>query len=111
MWTEPERLRISPSRAEIREDLPEPTAPTTATRQPGLISRDTLRKKHRDMFLKCNAIYSTSLSYCHYLISITLTELSTGQAFIHISLKIKERKSHLHHHLHFWKYKYLQSHM
>lgn len=33
---------ISPRRAEIRDDFPEPTAPTTATNRPGLISRDKL---------------------------------------------------------------------
>lgn len=36
---------ISPSMADTREDLPEPTAPTTATRLPGLMSRVTLQDK------------------------------------------------------------------
>lgn len=33
---------ISPRTAEMRDDFPEPTAPTTATNRPGLISRDKL---------------------------------------------------------------------
>lgn len=40
-WT----FSISPSMADIKEDFPEPTVPTTATNWPGIMSRFTLKKK------------------------------------------------------------------
>lgn len=47
MLTKPLVLCISPKRADMREDFPEPTAPTTATNRPGLTSRDTLEIMHK----------------------------------------------------------------
>ena len=48
--TVPSSLSISPSRAESSEDFPEPTCPTTATREPSGI--DTLSLwTHRDIEL------------------------------------------------------------
>ena len=38
---------ISPRSADMREDFPEPTAPTTATNRPGLISKDRLTNTRR----------------------------------------------------------------
>lgn len=40
-WT----FSISPSMADIKEDFPEPTVPTTATNWPGIMSRFTLKEK------------------------------------------------------------------
>jgi hypothetical protein len=41
-WT----FSISPSMADIKEDFPEPTVPTTATNWPGIMSRFTLKKRN-----------------------------------------------------------------
>ena len=38
---------ISPSMADIKEDFPEPTVPTTATNGPGIMSRFTLKERTR----------------------------------------------------------------
>ncbi len=43
MLIKPLELCISPRRAEMREDFPDPTAPTTATSRPGLISKEMLQ--------------------------------------------------------------------
>lgn len=48
MLIEPLVQCISPRRADMREDFPEPTAPTTATKRPGLISKDKLANRHRE---------------------------------------------------------------
>lgn len=60
MLIKPLEQCISPRRADMREDFPEPTAPTTATNWPGLISKDTLVNTHRrNMKLcrnKCNVL-------------------------------------------------------
>lgn len=45
MVTCPWTFSISPSMADIKEDFPEPTAPTTATNWPGVMSRFTLKKR------------------------------------------------------------------
>lgn len=46
MLIKPLVVYISPRRADIREDFPEPTAPTTANNRPGLMSKDTLENTH-----------------------------------------------------------------
>ena len=38
---------ISPRSADMREDFPEPTAPTTATNRPGIIFKDKLTNTWR----------------------------------------------------------------
>lgn len=48
MLIKPLTLCISPRRAEIREDFPEPTTPTTATNRPGLMSKDRLECSQRN---------------------------------------------------------------
>lgn len=62
---------ISPRRAEIRDDFPEPTAPTTATNRPGLISRDklviTTKKDHIKKWI-CHFIYFYFLDFGHILL-------------------------------------------
>lgn len=53
MLIKPLVLCISPRRADMREDFPEPTAPTTATNRPGLTSRDTLKNMHKGKCGQC----------------------------------------------------------
>lgn len=48
MLMKPLEQCISPSRADMSEDFPEPTAPTTATNRPGLISKETLANTKRN---------------------------------------------------------------
>lgn len=57
-WT----FSISPSMADIKEDFPEPTVPTTATNWPGIMSRFTLKESvfERDEGSYSRVIQATS---------------------------------------------------
>lgn len=49
----PSILSISPSRAESSEDFPEPTSPTTATREPSGMCTFKLERKSTTILLYC----------------------------------------------------------
>lgn len=71
MLMKPLVLCISPRMADMREDFPEPTAPTTATNRPGLISKDTLVNTHRKIekqWKKLVALQSYGVTMCVILI-------------------------------------------
>lgn len=80
MLMKPLELCISPRRADMREDFPEPTAPTTATNRPGLMSNDTLENTVYMCFILSNTVETIAKSstyneyYKNELLCVTFSE-------------------------------------